>query len=359
MATQPRNDSTGKYRRILDGFGHGSIQGTEDLPIDPTVDDGKTLAIALVVALGVLSAPGPLPLLAIGAATVLALGLTVIYVSPDDRAPHKWLSSIARFKATPDRLTAHSEHPDLRTQGLTGIDRVLPSNSAIERRDGALVGLVEIEGRDMALAEKSVWEQASAEFEGLNESVDSGIDIYSPARTVDPGRLAKGYIGREKDEDVRRSDTLAELVETYQDELPAEFRRRGTAVRRFYVVLTVTESEVRREGRDVLAQLADLPVVGAPVRRFGLSRGGPTPEEIDVRQKSILSARKRAVRNGVSGIEECDSKEVDGEHLAATIKEYWTGIRVPHDGKPVPKHGIPVVKKGTVDDGDPAATGGY
>jgi hypothetical protein len=359
MATQPRSDGSERYRRVLDGFGRGSIQGTEDLPIDPTVEDAKTLGLALAVALAFLSAPGPLPILIAAAGLSFAGGFLLVYLAPSDRSPHKWLYAIFQFKTSPSRLTQHGNSPEERTQTLTGIERVLPGFGAVKRRNGTLVGMLEIEGRDMALAETAEWEAAASGFENLAESIDSGFEIYSPARTIDPGKFAKVYRGREIDPDVKRNPALSRLVETYQQDLRDEFGRRGTAVRQFYVVVSVSEAEVRREDHGVLAKLADLPVVGAPVRRVGLARRGPTDAEIEVRQKSILSARKRAVRNAVASIEDCETGEVDGEHLTGVIKEYWTGIRTQKSGRPVPKHTLPVVTVGEPDENEPAETGGH
>jgi hypothetical protein len=360
MSTQPRNDGTERYRRVLDGFGSGSIQGTEDWPIDPTVEDAKTIGIAITLALAFLSAPGPWPVLATGAALSLAGGFLVVYLAPSDRAPYRWIYSILQFKLGTKRFTKHSEDSTEQTQTLTGIDRVLPGFGAVKRRDGTLVAMVEVEGRDMALAEAEAWEDAASGFENLADSIDAGFEVYSPARTIDPGRLAGKYIGRQFDSDVKRNDALAGLVEDYQNELPAEFRSRGTAVRQFYVVVSVTEAEVRREDHGILAQLADLPVVGGPVRWVGLARRGPTDAEIEVRQRSILSARKRAVRNAIASIEGCSTSGVDGEHLTGVIKEYWTGIRTSKSGRPVPKYTLPVVTRGGIEsENDADETGGY
>ena len=363
MATQPQSrddrNGTGRYRRILDGYGGGSIQGTEDWPIDPTVDDAKTVAVAGIVALVIITAPGPLPVLAVGAALTIGAGLLVVYLAPSDRAPHRWVGSILRFKRAPSRLTQHAESRKKQTQNLTGIERVLPGFGAVKRRNGTLVAMVEIEGQDMALAENAAWEAAGEGFENMADALDGGFDVYSPARTIDPGTFAKRYGGRENDDDVQRNPALAGLVETYQQDLRDEFARRGTAVRQFYVVIAVSESEVRREDHGVLAQLADLPVVGGPVRRFGLARRGPTDAEIEVRQKSILSSRKRAVRNAVASIDGCATSKVDGEHLTGVIKEYWTGIRTPKSGRTPPKYTLPVVTVGEPDTNDPEETGGY
>jgi hypothetical protein len=129
-------------------------------------------------------------------------------------------------------------------------------------------------------------------------------------------------------------------------------------VRRFYVVVWVTESEVRRQDHGLFAKLADLRLVGPAIRRVGLARREASDAEINARQKSILSARKRAVRNGLAGIEDVSTTEVDAEHLAAVLTEYWTGIRTDHSGKRVPNTSVPVVTA-EPDSEEPSETGGY
>jgi hypothetical protein len=280
-----------------------------------------------------------------------------VYLCPADREPLGWLRAILRFKRAPKRLTQHADAEHKRTQSLVGIERMVSIHGMARRTDGTLVGLVEVEGRDMALAETSVWEAAGAGFESMADGLDGSFEVFSPARTVDPGRIAKGYVGREYDSDVRENATLSALIETYQGDLPTELNRRGTAVRRFYVVVWVTESEVRRQDHGALAKLADVRLLGGAIRRVGLARREASDAEINARQKSILSSRKRAVRNGLAGIEDVETSEVDSEQFAAVLTEYWTGIRTDHAGKRPPKHQTPVVTA-EPDDETPSETGG-
>ena len=358
MSKSNENDG---FRRIITDFGgSGTIQGTEDLPFDPQVADVKAVGFAALI--GFATVAGLPPRAKVLGWAVLGVLLTgagvVVYLCPDDRTPLGWLRAILRFKRSPKRLTQHAERTEERTQSLVGIERVLPIQGAARRTDGALVGLVEVEGQDMALAETLVWEAAGAGFKSMADGLDGGFEVFSPARTVDPGRIAKGYVGRELDEDVRENPTLAALIETYQEDLPTELNRRGTAVRRFYVVVWVTESEVRRQDHGMLGKLADVPLLGGVIRRVGLARREASDAEINARQKSILSSRQRAVRNGLAGIEGVETTEVDAEHLAAVLTEYWTGIRTDHSGKRVPNTSVPVVTA-VPDSEEPSETGGY
>ena len=360
MAT--RDNSNERYRRIITDFGgSGSIQGTEDWPIDPAVEDVKAIGVAALFGFAAVAAI-PRGYQSIGWMILIVLigaAWVVVYLTPSDRSPIGWIRDMLRFARRPKRLTQHAENETERTQTLTQIERTLPICGAVKRRDGTLVGLVEVEGADMALAEPEAWSAAGSGFEDLADALDGAFEVFSPARTVEPGRLAKGYVGRELDEDVRENPTLSALIETYQRELPREFRERGTAVRRFYVVVWVSEDEVRRQDHGALAALADLPIIGRLIRRVGLARREATDAEIETRQKSILSARKRAVENGVASIEGCSAAPVDAEHFAAVLTEYWTGVRTDHDGKPAPKTSLPVVTTGEPDAGDPEETGGY
>ena len=366
MATQPQSgrngNGQGQYRRIITDFGGtGSIQGTEDWPIDPAVADVKAVGLAGLFGLAAVAGL-PSDYQVLGWAflgVLLAVSLVVVYLTPSDQTPIGWVRAIVQFQRRPKRLTQHADRKEERTQPITGLDRVLPISGALRRDDGAIVGMIEVEGRDMALAETDAWEAAGKDFEDLADALDGGFDVFSPARTIEPGRLAGGYIGRQFDDDVRNSETLAALVETYQRELPREFRQRGTSVRQFYVVVWVTEHEVRREDHGALGKLADLPYVGGLIRRVGLARREASDTEIRTRQKSILSARKRTVENSIAAIEGCTASEIDGERFAAVLQEYWTGVRTPHDGKPVPNTTLPIVTVGDADREEPSETGGY
>jgi len=356
-------DANRQYRRILRNFGGSDpIQGLEDAPIDPDTEDAKFIGLTVLIG-GAILAITPQDVIAFGwvaAGVVIAFAGVAMYVCPSERAPIEWMSAIGQFKRAPKRLTNHAEKPEERTQTLTQVERILPMSGAAERRDGALVGLVEVKGQDMALAEPAAWDAAAEGFEKMARAVDSTVEIYSPSRTVDPARLIRGYAGREKDDDVQRNDTLHHLIGVYQNQLPKEMNARGTAVRRFFVVISVTPKEVRRADRGALGKLVELPGLGGPIERFGLAKRGPSDEEIKARQKSILEARKRAVENAIGSTEGCTTNPVDSEYFAALIREFWTGIRTKYADKPVPKTSTPVVHHNrTEGDRDPEQTGGY
>jgi hypothetical protein len=363
MASRDLTNSNRQYRRILRNFGGSdTIQGLEDAPIDPDKEDAKFIGLTVLIG-GAILAVTPQDMIALGwvaAGIVVAFAGVAMFVCPGERAPIEWMSAIGRFKRAPKRLTNHSEDPKERTQTLTQVERILPMSGAAERRDGALVGLVEVKGQDMALAEESTWNAAAEGFEKMARAVDSTVEIYSPSRTVDPARLTEGYLNRGKDEDVKRNETLQHLIGVYRRVLPDEMNERGTAVRRFFVVISVTPKEVRRADRGALGKLVELPGLGGPIERFGLAKRGPSDEEIKARQKSILEARKRAVENAISSTEGCTTNPVDSEYFAALIREFWTGIRTKYQDKPVPNKQTPVVHHNrTEDDENPEQTGGY
>jgi len=363
MASRDLTNANRQYRRILRNFGGSdSIQGLEDAPIDPDTEDAKFIGLTVLISAAILAIT-PQDMIALGwiaAGLFVTLGGVAMYVCPGERAPIEWMSAIARFKRAPKRLTNHAEDPAERTQTLTQVERILPTTGAAERRDGTLVGLVEVKGQDMALAEEAAWDAAAEGFEKTARAVDSTVEIYSPSRTVNPGRLIEGYLNRGKDEDVKHNETLQHLLGVYQDQLPKEMNARGTAVRRFFVVISVTPKEVQRADQGAFGKLAELPGLGGPIERFGLAKRGPSDEEINARQKSILEARKRAVENAISSTEGCTTSPVDSEYFAALIREFWTGIRTRYQDKPVPNTQTPVVHHNrTEGDRDPEQTGGY
>ena len=150
MASRDVNNTNRRYRRILRNFGGSdSIQGLEDAPIDPDKEDAKFVGLTVLLG-GTILAVTPQDMIAmgwIGAGLVVALAGVAMYICPDERAPIEWMSAIGRFKRAPKRLTNHAEKPEERTQTLTQVERILPMSGAAERRDGALVGLVEVKGK--------------------------------------------------------------------------------------------------------------------------------------------------------------------------------------------------------------------
>lgn len=359
-----RNDT--RYREILNNFaGNETIQGTEDWPIDPSPEDIKTIGVGVLFGMAALAVtPSEFEFLGfIAAGIFVAATALVVYVAPDDRSPLKWMQAIMKHKTREKRLTQHAESSKKSTQTLTRVERVLTFSDAVLRQDGTIVGAVKIDGRDMSLAEESEWTEASNGFEQLANSIDNGFEIYSPARIVESNALVKGYRERELDEDVKQNPTLSKLINTYQTELPRSFRNRGVAVRDFYVIVWVTEREVRHADHNVLTKLSQLPGVGSLIERFGLDRRGPNEKEIRNRQKSMLEGRKRSVVTAVSSIEECEAEKVDAEHLVAILREYWSGIRTPRTGTPLHKQRLPIVANGsnhTEHDSDsPEHIGGY
>jgi len=223
MSDRTRTSENDGFRRIITDFGgSGTIQGTEDWPVDPAVADVKAVGFAALLGFATVAGlPSSYQVLGWGVLGVLlASSLVMVYLCPTDREPLGWLRAILSFKRSPKRLTQHADREEERTQSLVGVERVLPMSGDARRPDGTLFGLVEVEGRDMALAERSAWETAGKGFESMVDGLDGPSGTFSPARTVDPGRIAKGYVGRELDEDVRQNPTLSALIETYRTSPP-------------------------------------------------------------------------------------------------------------------------------------------
>ena len=98
MATQPQSDRSGngqgQYRRIVTDFGGaGSIQGTEDWPVDPAVADVKAVGLAGLFGFAAVAAVpqgAPLAYRLVGwvfLALVLVMSLVVVYLAPSDQTP--------------------------------------------------------------------------------------------------------------------------------------------------------------------------------------------------------------------------------------------------------------------------------
>ena len=93
-----------------------------------------------------------LPLGAVG----VALGAVGVYLTPDHRATDEWLATMLEYRQRPSQQS-HATASD-----HTQVERVYPRADAIERADGALVGVVRVEPPSMALATDAEWRQQAA-----------------------------------------------------------------------------------------------------------------------------------------------------------------------------------------------------
>ncbi|UPV98925.1 hypothetical protein M0R88_10320 [Halorussus gelatinilyticus] len=329
---------TDPRRRILDKFGaDDEIAGIDT---DYTLADLKlfipTVALALICLLSGVASGGILPILggAFGAVIILAVTLTLVVVTPPHRTPQNWFTQILQFKRQPKLRTLTNRNPEERTETLMQISKFDADAGGVRREDGTLVGGVVVEPANMALATDEEWHIAADALGRALNSLGFDIQIRSTARQVDTADLVAGYDQRLDDADVRANDQLRSIIEVYRRRLPSEFRRRGTSVREYQILVPVSVHEVQLAERGALARLKTVPYIGGLLAVLGAESTRLSESELERAQHDLLTERRQAVEDAIRGLDSCTAEPVSAATLADWVEESWTGRRTQYDPEP-------------------------
>ena len=327
-------------RRILQSFNRGQeIMGFDT---DLTPNDLKLLLPAIGLCLAYLIViPGQYlgVVLALCITTLLIAGM-LIHLSPTYRSAPRWLFDIIRYRAMNKMMTTH-QNPESISR-LTDVDELLPTSNAVRRSDGTLVGYLEVKASSMALATNDQWESAAKALGDVINTTEYPFQIYTTSVSVSADDIADQYAGRMDDPDVREDDDLQNIVEYYHNNLPAEFRRRGTSMPRYYVAVAVSPEEVGTDSGSMIGDLSGHWLYGRLVRRLGLHQFGQTSEEVRVEQKQTLNTRLADLQDQLDSISGLDVERLDIDSIATLLYRYWTGDDSA-DGENLSAHTMPVV----------------
>lgn len=269
------------------------------------------------------------------AVPAIALGAVLVYLTPSYVTPVEWLLLMLGFQTRASEVP----HEDARTATL--VEEVHPEHDAIERADGAFVGLVGVTPPPMALATQAEWESVATGFEDvLNTTIDFPIQLYATTRRFPVAAYLDHFTGRLSDPDVRENPRLARLIEEYRDWYAADLERRRMTIREHYVVVPVRPREVRFETESIAQRLARLPLVGAFVSVWL----APRIEEERAAMFDALDERLRRVERGLREIEGVETRRVDATTAAERIAEFWTGEGVDYEDSERVLHDRPIVR---------------
>ena len=338
-----RNDPS---RPVLDQFGED-----ETIPFtNRTLGDLWLLAGAFFGAVFVVALlPEAYQLIGwvLGAIAVIT-AIVLIKIAPSHRRPHDWVTAAVRFRFSDKTMTPHnpssSEHEP---ESLTNVDHFDPIKDFVERIDGALVGLMQVHAGNMALASDGQLEDIADDFAVFINRLEFDIQIYSSGRRIDPDTLVKPYRARAQGSDIRDNDQLRDLVQTYQEKLPAVFRERGTSVREYYVVVAVTPMEIRLRDRSSTSQIADWPFVGQLFKSLAVISDEMPEQELKEQQQRELNKRLQRVRRGIQQLPDCTAEPVDASEYCDLLEEFWTGERVDYGDSTPRIHNLPMVVRDT------------
>lgn len=259
--------------------------------------------------------------LPIGAVGVV-LGAVGVYLTPDHRATDEWLATMLEYRHRPSQQS-HATASD-----HTQVERVYPAADAIERADGALVGIVRVEPPSMALATDAEWREQAAAFQDfLNTTVDYPIQLYATTRPFDVDAYLAHFEDRLADPDVRENEQLEQLIEEYIDWYEDDQERRQTTIRDHYVVVPIHPREVRFEEESIVQKLTRLPILGVFIQVWF----APGLEEERTAMLNQLDERTRLIARGLREIDGVSTGRVSASHAAELVAAFWRGEAVSID----------------------------
>lgn len=259
----------------------------------------------------------PLQTIALPAtAAAIGLGVLFVYLTPDYTTSLTWLTTLLRYRRRPTRLP----HEAART--TTHVQRVHPGDEAVERTDGALFGLVQVEPPAMALATDAEWASKAEAFEGfLNTVIEFPIQLFSTTQRFPIEDYLARYEARLHEADVKANPRLATLIQRYVEWYAEELDSRRMTIREHYVVVPVTPAEVRFEREGMTRQLAAIPWVGSLIDLWL----GPRSDEVHVAMVDALDERLRRVEAGLRDIDGCTARRIGVDEAVQLLAEFWNG----------------------------------
>lgn len=252
------------------------------------------------------------------AGVAVVVGALLVYLTPAHLTSLDWIETAVRYWRAPAEI-AHED-----AKQYTQLERVHPERGAIERTDGAFVGMVNVDPPSMALATDEEWQTKTDAFEDfLNTTVEFPIQIYSTTQDFPAEEYLAHYESRLDDPDVKRNPRLATLIEHYIEWYAAELEDRRMTIRDHYVIVTVTPDEVQFDRESLADKLAALPIVGLLVRAWLAPR-------VETQREAMfdtLDERLQRVETGLREIDGCTARRVAVEDATALLGEFWTGTQ--------------------------------
>lgn len=253
-----------------------------------------------------------LPLGAVG----VVIGAVGVYLTPDHRATDEWLATMLSYRRRP----AQQSHATAREH--TSVERVYPEADAVERADGAFVGLVRVDPPSMALATDAEWREQAAAFQDfLNTTVDFPIQLYATTRPFDTAGYLDHFEARLDDPDVRENPRLEALIEQYVEWYDGGLDRRQATIRDHYVVVPVRPREIRFEQESIVQKLTRLPLLGVFLQVWL----APRVAEERAALRDTLDERLRLVARGLREIGGVSTSRVSGAEATELVAEFWRG----------------------------------
>ncbi len=290
-----------------------------------------------------------LPLIMIG----IAVGVAVVYASPPHLPTTTWLSDSARYYFLRPRMTYNVPRsvrsdldakatmntsggvvqytpfrPDERTQDLTQIKRAWPGARTIERTDGSMVTMLEVDPGNMDFAMSDDWANIQSLGESFaNNDLDFPLTVYTTTRSFPVEKLTTQIDKRLGDRDVSESPVFRRLLEEYRQERPKELK--DTQSIQYYLGVEVAPIEVYQHTRaepSPLERLTTFPLIGLLFIPFVTRREQLTEAQLRAQLFEELEARCRTVQTELVGkAHGWSSQRLSTVELFVLSMDFWNG----------------------------------
>lgn len=290
-----------------------------------------------------------LPLVLVG----LVFGIATVYAAPEHLTASTWVKDVYRYYATRPRVTfsAPAEgtrlgdaeaskpnegglvdytpfSPDERTQDLTNVERAWPGASAIERSDGAMVAMLELDPANMDFAMSGDWAQLQSIGEDFaNNELNFSLSIHATTRPFPVERLVSKIDDRLEDDDVKRNPTFRALLEEYRETRPEEMA--GTQQQQYYLGVEVNPFEVyqrHRTERSPAERLTRIPLIGMLFNPFVTRRDRLTQAEVRSQMVEKLDTRCRTLETELVGkASGWSARRLSTVELFVLTMDFWNG----------------------------------
>ncbi|WP_313692102.1 hypothetical protein [Halorarum halobium] len=341
-------DDQAAARRIMDAIGdegripiinvrEGDVYVLIGFPTVGLLGGGLTGVDALV-----------LPLVLLG----VLVGVATIVAAPAHLPAATWLRDVSRYYLTRPRVTFATPEgpstgsadavrrtdgglvqygpftPDERTQDLTHIERAWPGASALERDDGTMVGMLQVDPANMDFAMSGDWagrQAKAAEF--ANNDLEFPLTLYTSTRPFPVNRLVDQIDDRLADEDVKANPTYHDLLTEYRERRPEEL----TDIQQihYYLGVEVTPFEVYNRDRDERSpaeRLSRIPLFGLLFTPFVTRRDRLSEAALRAAMFEHLDRRCRTVETELVGsMSGWAARRLDTPELFVLAMDFWNG----------------------------------
>lgn len=227
---------------------------------------------------------------------------------------------------------------DLETaQEVSMVQAIHDEEGFIRRTDDVIVGIAQVEGRDVTLSEDARSGTITVNFAKAIAQLDEPTDFYITSVPYDIDEHIDHYKSRLTDEDVANRPILREIGRGYVNHVNQTVRQMNMTDRRMFVVRRVNLNNIKLEDHQAtkLEQLFDFidddsPVgnllqgttIGAKIGLGGGSADLDGDSQLELAKDQLDEEMSQAMRamNTVPGIR---TKRLSGGELADLVRMHW------------------------------------